>query len=98
MTNLCQWVLRSAGLVVVGCGLLSAQLCAQEQKPAAPRSSSTAGKSPQAGNAAATSPSTAAIHGQELTAIDLSAFLDGLMPGQIEKADIAGAVIAVVKD
>ena len=94
MTNLRQWVLRSAALVVAGCGLLGAQLYAQEQKPAAPKSSSAAGKTPQA----AASFSATAIHGQELTATDLSAFLDGLMPGQIEKADIAGAVIAVVKD
>ncbi|HMD08415.1 MAG TPA: serine hydrolase domain-containing protein [Candidatus Acidoferrum sp.] len=34
----------------------------------------------------------------ELTAEDLGSFLDGLMPQQIEHADIAGAVIAVVKD
>lgn len=43
-------------------------------------------------------PEGAAVHGQELTATDLSAFLDGLVPQQIEKADIAGAVVAVVKD
>ena len=34
----------------------------------------------------------------ELTAGDLEAFLDGLMPQQIEHADIAGAVVSVVKD
>ncbi|HEY6384952.1 MAG TPA: serine hydrolase domain-containing protein [Candidatus Acidoferrum sp.] len=34
----------------------------------------------------------------ELTAEDLGSFLDGLMPQQIEHADIAGAVIAVAKD
>lgn len=34
----------------------------------------------------------------ELTAEDLGAFLDGFMPQQIEHADIAGAVITVVKD
>lgn len=34
----------------------------------------------------------------ELTAADLESFLDGLMPVQLEHADIAGAVIAVVKD
>lgn len=43
-------------------------------------------------------PAAAALHGQELTATDLSAFLDGLVPQQIEKGDIAGAVVAVVKD
>ncbi len=36
--------------------------------------------------------------GHELTAEDLASFLDGFMPQQIEHADIAGAVIAVVKD
>jgi len=36
--------------------------------------------------------------GHEMTAADLEAFLDGLMPAQIEREDIAGAVIAVVKD
>ena len=34
----------------------------------------------------------------ELTAGDLAAFLDGVVPLQIERADIAGAVVAVVKD
>ena len=34
----------------------------------------------------------------ELTANDLGAFLDGFMPQEIEHADIAGAVVAVVKD
>lgn len=34
----------------------------------------------------------------ELTATDLEIFLDGLMPLQLERDDIAGAVVAVVKD
>ena len=34
----------------------------------------------------------------QLTAEDLAAFLDGYMPGQIERQDIAGAVVIVVKD
>lgn len=34
----------------------------------------------------------------ELTTADLSAFFDGMVPLQIERDDIAGAVIAVVKD
>jgi CubicO group peptidase (beta-lactamase class C family) len=34
----------------------------------------------------------------DLTATDLEAFLDGLVPAQIETNDIAGATIAVVKD
>jgi len=35
---------------------------------------------------------------QELTATDLSAFLDGLVPMQLQREDIAGAVVAVVRD
>jgi CubicO group peptidase (beta-lactamase class C family) len=45
--------------------------------------------------------SAPAVPGQqthELTAEDLSSFLDGLVPLQIQRADIAGAVIAVTKD
>ncbi len=34
----------------------------------------------------------------QLTTEDLEAFLDGMMPAQINREDIAGAVIAVVKD
>ena len=34
----------------------------------------------------------------ELTGTDLEAFLDGMMPSQLEREDIAGATIAVVKD
>ncbi|MGE5109363.1 MAG: serine hydrolase domain-containing protein, partial [Acidobacteriaceae bacterium] len=34
----------------------------------------------------------------ELTAADLGAFLDGLMPLQLQREDIAGAVVLVVKD
>jgi CubicO group peptidase (beta-lactamase class C family) len=35
---------------------------------------------------------------QTMTAPDVEAFLDGVMPLQLEREDIAGAVIAVVKD
>jgi CubicO group peptidase (beta-lactamase class C family) len=35
---------------------------------------------------------------RELTATDVEAFLDGMMPAQLERENIAGAVIAVVKD
>ena len=35
---------------------------------------------------------------QGLSAGDLSAFLDGLVPMQLQREDIAGAVVAVVKD
>jgi CubicO group peptidase (beta-lactamase class C family) len=44
------------------------------------------------------SAASAAPKTPELTADDLGAFLDGFMPQEIEHADIAGAVVAVVKD
>lgn len=46
----------------------------------------------------ASSERTPAPQKPELTASDLDAFLDGLMPLQLEHADVAGAVVAVVKD
>lgn len=48
--------------------------------------------------AEATADALGATAGRELTAPDLEAFLDGLVPLQIEQADVAGAVVAVVKD
>ena len=93
MTNRRSWFLCIAALALAGCGLLTGQLCAQEQKAAAPKSSPLAKSAP-----AASAPAATGVHGQELTAGDLSAFLDGLMPQQIEKGDIAGVVVAVVKD
>ncbi|MBS1867225.1 MAG: beta-lactamase family protein, partial [Acidobacteria bacterium] len=41
-------------------------------------------------------PASTSTH--ELTAADLEPFLDGLMPAQLERENIAGAVISVVKD
>ena len=35
---------------------------------------------------------------REMTASDVEAFLDGLVPSQLDREDIAGAVIAIVKD
>ena len=35
---------------------------------------------------------------RELTAADVEAFLEGLVPQQLEREDIAGATISVVKD
>src|SRR6266700_4048801 len=95
MTNWRSRFLRNGALVLAGCGLMGAQLCAQEQKAAAPKSPAKAKSAP---GSAANAPAAMVVHGQELTATDLSAFLDGLMPQQIEKADVAGAVVAVVKD
>ena len=98
MTNWHSWAVRGAALLLLGGGLWSARICAQEQKAAAPKSSLVAKKSASAASAAGTNAPAAAPRGQELTEADLSAFLDGLLPQQIEKADIAGAVVSVVKD
>lgn len=99
MTNRHSWALRSAALLVAGCGLLGARIYAQEQETPAPKSSSLAKKSASAASTAAVTNAPAAPRrGEELTEADLSTFLDGFMPQQIEKADIAGAVVSVVKD
>lgn len=44
----------------------------------------------------ASTPATSQAH--ELTAADVEAFLDGLIPTELKADDIAGAVVAVVKD
>ena len=99
MTNRHSRAVRSAALLLAGCGLLGAQIYAQEQETSAPKRSSVAKKGASAASAAAgTNAAAAAARGEELTEADLSAFLDGLMPQQIEKGDIAGAVVSVVKD
>src|SRR5205807_7717626 len=45
MTNWHSWALRSAALLLAGCGLLSARIYAQEQKATAPKSPSAAKRS-----------------------------------------------------
>ncbi len=59
-----------------------------------PKTNPLAPKSARSGQAAEQSPSGT----HELTQSDLEAFLDGLMPLQLAREDIAGAVISVVKD
>jgi CubicO group peptidase (beta-lactamase class C family) len=66
------------------------RIIAQTRKETAPASAKT---SPEAKPA---EPLAATTH--ELTGADLEAFLDGLMPSQLQREDIAGAVIAVVRD
>ena len=61
-------------------------------QPAKPRASSTNASLAEAKN----NGGAGATH--EMTAADVEAFLDGLMPLAIERDDIAGAVVAVVKD
>jgi CubicO group peptidase (beta-lactamase class C family) len=49
-------------------------------------------------NATAAAGAVATPSAPALTAEDLEAFLDGMMPSQLNREDVAGAVIAVVKD
>jgi len=71
----------------VGGAAIFAQSPAPESKPPA-----------LAMKAASAAPESSAPKGHDLTADDLGAFFDGMIPQQIGHADIAGAVIAVVKD
>jgi len=48
--------------------------------------------------ALAAAPFTPHAPAHDLTGSDVEAFLDGMMPSQLERENVAGAVIAVVKD
>jgi CubicO group peptidase (beta-lactamase class C family) len=54
--------------------------------------------SPPIAPARTETPSSVPTSPHDLTAADLESFLEGMMPSQLEREDIAGAVIAVVKD
>jgi CubicO group peptidase (beta-lactamase class C family) len=74
---------------------------AEAQKPSQPIPTAKEAPAKDAAGKAAAAPAASAANAtsaHELTATDLEAFLDGFVPQQIEKADIAGVVIAVVKD
>jgi len=53
---------------------------------------------PKKAVAEATTGAAQAASTPEMTAADVSAFLDGIMPEQLAREDIAGAVVLVVKD
>ena len=74
------------------CGFMACVAMAQGPAPKGPARRVAEPKSTE--QKAAPAPERA----PELTATDLGSFLDGLVPVQIEGADIAGAVVAVVKD
>ena len=60
-----------------------------QKAPAPPKASSKQEPEPQSGN-------TRGAASSELTAADLDAFLDGVVPLQLKQNDIAGATVAVV--
>jgi len=91
---------RVAALAVIfAMATLTVASGAQKQTgPATPvqrRAAKLAPKTSSAGGPAMLPPS---LPPAELTQADLTAFFDGLVPLQIERDDIAGAVVAVVRD
>jgi CubicO group peptidase (beta-lactamase class C family) len=80
-------VTRAAGLAIVSLWFVLASSWAQGPAP------KTSNVIPQTTKEAASPASTPA-----LTEADLRAFVDGIMPLQLERGDIAGAVVLVVKD
>src|SRR5215472_12304704 len=81
-------VLRaSMTIAVVTVLLCSAIASAQGPKPPAPKPETKAENVP-----------ASSITPHEMTPQDVAAFLDGIMPQQLAREDIAGAVISIVKD
>ncbi|HEV8181542.1 MAG TPA: serine hydrolase domain-containing protein, partial [Candidatus Angelobacter sp.] len=72
---------------VLQLGLLAATAQSPQTTPVPP-----APQPPTAGESRVTEPP------HELTVADIHAFLDGFVPMQLEREDIAGAVVLVVKD
>src|ERR1700745_2718759 len=81
-------ILRSFVLAVIAIGL---SVSSSAQKP-----QTSAKKLPEAQPATAETITPASTH--DLTVEDVGAFFDGLGPAHLQKEDIAGAVIAIVKD
>ena len=77
------------GVVFAGCCVITSLVAAQGPAPKGPAKKAVEPKSAEA---------SVPVSAPELTAADLGSFLDGLVPVQIEGADIAGAVVAVVKN
>lgn len=75
-------------------GAMLMALCGFAAPPTTPSSKASPPKSPAPSVAAPAAASAA----HALTAEDAAAFFDGLMPDAIERSDIAGAVLVIVKD
>src|SRR5215469_11000700 len=75
-------------LAALACSILTAPILAQGPKPATTK--------PVVETPTKSQPVPVSAH--EMTASDVESFLDGLMPLQLERDDIGGAVVAVVKD
>jgi len=95
-------VRKTLAAVGIGCALLVGygSIQAQQSKtegpvPALPKPAAAA---TNAKGAAVVVPMANPAGTHELTTADLEAYLDGMMPAQLAREDVAGATIAVVKD
>jgi len=87
---------KSSGLYRMAITLvLVSSLCVSLTRGQGPAPKVSVAKSQPAPKTSEQKPTASA---PELTATDLEAFLDGLVPAQLEREDIAGAVVAVVRD
>jgi len=87
--------LRRSFLLFLAIGLLASAVFVSRTSWAQKPEANPLAPKPQA---AVTEAPTAKPGAHELTATDLESFLDGVMPLQLAREDIAGAVISVVKD
>ena len=86
---------RRTPAILLGGLLSAAALAAQSVVPLPTKPPSPAAKaSAQSESAPAAAPAATA----EMTAADVEAFLDGVMPAQLGPGDVGGAVVVVVKD
>jgi CubicO group peptidase (beta-lactamase class C family) len=87
---------KSLAAFVITC--LSAAVMAQVPQPLNPAPAGSTLGAPTAPIAAAPAAGDSADGAHALTAEDLSTFLDGMVPYMIQRGDIAGGVVSVVKD
>ena len=90
---------RCAATFVMRCVTSAAVLAAAVANAQQPRPTLVPSSAkPARESGPANPPAPAAPAPAQLTAADLDAFLDGVIPLQLQKGDIAGAVVTVVKD
>jgi CubicO group peptidase (beta-lactamase class C family) len=87
-----RWVMASIAIAAAAATALAQGPATKTQGPA----TKAQGPAPKPAGAPAAAALAPGAH--ELTEADLEAFLDGFMPLQIDRANIGGAVVAVVKD
>jgi len=91
--------MKNAIRVISLCACALAGLASAHRSPAQTTKETTPPKSPKETTSVQTQLAPApASTTHELSGPDLEAFLDGMMPSQLQRENIAGAAIAVVKD